>query len=165
MGRPRKPNAQKEVKGRKPGHDAAGRPLPEEPSYSSDIPKPPPILKSEGLREWKRLAPKMSKEGVLTEADWAIFLQYCTAISRRFQLQRAMNRKTMKIGSKEWLDLDRAYDRNEKILTKAITELGLSPVTRSKAAKTPKWMKEPEAADPAQKFSRSNLRAIKGGRK
>lgn len=158
MARPRKPRVVKEAKGRKPGHDAAGRALPKEPAYSEEIPKPPASLKAEGLREWKRLASTMSKQGVLTEADWAIFLQYCTAISRRFQIARAMARKTVTIGSKEWLGLDRSWDRNEKLLTKAITELGLSPVTRGKTAQAP------EAKPDESKFSRTGLRAIKGGK-
>ena len=163
MGRPRKPTAEKALKGRSKGRDSGGRPLPVEPEYSSDIPKPPASLKAEGLREWKRLAPKMSKQGVLTEADWAIFLQYCDAISLRFSLKRAMAK--IPKHQEEWHKLFRAYNANERHLTKAITELGLSPVTRSKAAKSPKYLKDEKAADPMGKFKRGKLVGIKGGKR
>lgn len=161
-GRPRKPVAAKRLKGRGKGRDSGGRPLPEEPEYSASLPKPPSWLKGDGLREWKRLEPKMSKQGVLTEADWGVFGDYCETFDHDAAIRRAM--KTLKVGSEEWHKLDRARDRNKKLKTKLETELGLTPATRSKVSKSPKWLKPQEAADPMGKFKRTKLHAIKGGK-
>ncbi len=158
MTRPRKATAEKKLTGRKPGADSAGRKLPPEPEYAKHLPKPPATLKLEGLKEWKRLAPKMVEQGVLTEGDWLVFLQYCDGVQRRFAIDKAQKRE--KIGSEEWHRLDRARDRNEKQLTKAMTELGLSPVTRSKVA-----LRKKDKANPADKFKRGKLVGIKGGKK
>jgi P27 family predicted phage terminase small subunit len=157
MGRPRKPIIEKKLTGRKPGADSAGRKLPPEPQYAKQLPNPPATLKGEGLKEWKRLSFKMIEQGVLTEGDWAVFLQYCDAIQRRFDIGKEQNKE--KIGSEEWHKLDRAWDRVDKQLTKAITELGLSPVTRSKVA-----LRKEKATKPSDKFKRG-LSVIDGGKR
>ena len=166
-GRPPKPLVEKEQKGRSKGRDSGGRPLPEEPKYSASVPKPHASLKGEGLRVWKRLAPKMAKQGVLTEADWSIFTQYCDAISLRFDLKRQMAKilRTKEPDMDAWHKLFRAYNANEKLLTKVSTELGLSPSSRSKVTKSPGYLKPKGAADPMGKFKREKLRGIDGGRK
>ena len=158
MARPRKTLAEKELKGRRTGRDSGGRKLPKEPQYSKQLPKPPSTLKGDGLKEWKRLGPKMVEQGVLTEGDWAVFIQYCDGIQRRFEIDRVQRKE--KIGSEEWHKLDRARDRNEKQLTKAITELGLSPVTRGKVA-----LRKEKSVNPADKFKRGKLSVIKGGKR
>ena len=157
-GRPRKPLARKRLSGRHPGKDSGDRPLPKEPAYAPMLPKPPAILEGVGLAEWNRLGPKMVAEGVLTEADWAVFFQYCDAVQRRLKITKVLAQE--KMGTEEWHALDRALDRVEKQLTTAIRENALSTVTRSKAS-----LQKPKEVDPMEKFKRPNLVAFKGGKK
>ena len=148
--------AEKKLKGRRPGKDSGDRPLPIEPEYAPELPKPPSFLKLQGLTEWKRLGPTMVKLGVLTAADWSTFGQYCRAVQVQFAIIKQLD--SLKVGCPEWLDLDRAFDRNEKRLTKACVELGMTPVTRQKVALSPK------TEDPLAEFKRAPLREIRGGR-
>jgi hypothetical protein len=64
------------------------------------------------------------------------------------------------IGSEDWLALDRAFDRAEKQLARAIAGLGLSPVTRSKVSRT-----IPAPEDPMGKFKRKLVVFPGGGGK
>lgn len=130
--------------------------MPVEPEYVAELPKPPSWLKDRGLAEWKRMGPKMVELGVVTSADWALFVQYCRAVQLQHEIVEKQDKLTM--GTSEWYDMDRSFDRNEKRLTKAIADLGLSPVTRSKVSLKPK--KE----DPMRKFKKAPLKGIRGGK-
>ena len=69
-----KPTAVKILQG-KPGH----RPLPaNEPKPDSGrLPSAPRWLSDEAKREWKRLAPRLWRVGLLTEADHDALAMYC----------------------------------------------------------------------------------------
>lgn len=47
-----------------------------------DVPKPPVFLDGVAKKEWKRLAPKVYKLGILTDADVAVFAAYCDSYSQ-----------------------------------------------------------------------------------
>lgn len=126
-GRPRKPNAIKQLQG-----NAGKRKLPKEPPYKAELPKPPSFVEKEGLREWKRLLAPMTKHGVLTEADYHAFALYCANVGKYYEIRKAM--KEERVGSSEWHKLDRALDRCFAHIRAGISDLGLSPTTRSKVS-------------------------------
>ena len=137
-GRKRKPAAIRKLLG-----NASKRPIAPEPSFKVGVPEPPESLKGEGLKEWRRLAPILIGQGVLTEADWSVFAQYCEAQGRYLELWAVRSKE--RVGSEEWQRIDRAVDRALNHLGKARAELGLTPVTRSKVTMIAK--EEPKLAE------------------
>ena len=81
-----KPNKTKELIGRKPGHDAAGRRLPINPSSGEMLcpDTPPDIISSNAVacQEWKRILDMVNKHSGWIEAtDYAALLSYCVSFS------------------------------------------------------------------------------------
>jgi P27 family predicted phage terminase small subunit len=61
-----------------------------EPKPKPSLPKPPPELSADALREWKRVAPRLFAAGILTVIDRAALAAYCQAHGRWLQAERAL---------------------------------------------------------------------------
>ena len=86
MGRPKKPTALKILQGN-PGQ----RPLNKnEPKYniSSEVPESPSFLSRYAKKEWKRIAPIVHKNGLLTDADINMLAGYCQAYHRWVECEK-----------------------------------------------------------------------------
>lgn len=59
-----------------------------------EIPKAPPWLDGVAKKEWKRLAPKIFKVGLLTDADVAVFAAYCDSYSQWVHAVKAIQAST-----------------------------------------------------------------------
>jgi P27 family predicted phage terminase small subunit len=67
------------------------RPLPENelrPPMRNSLPKPPPHLLPEAVKEWKRLARSVTLLGLVSELDLGAFAAYCQAYGRWAQAER-----------------------------------------------------------------------------
>lgn len=131
-GRPFKPTALKVLEGN-PGK----RDLPAEPQYPVDMcPKPPKFLIPEAKKEWKKLAPALSKIGLLTIADAAAFASYCQAYGRWIQAEEALtktglaylHKDTGSLKRSPYVDVAKSYKND---MLQAATEFGLTPSTRA----------------------------------
>lgn len=57
---------------------------------SEEVPSPPPFLDKIAKKEWKRLAPKIFKVGLLTDGDLMTFAAYCECFSQWVNAVRAI---------------------------------------------------------------------------
>ena len=95
MGRPRKPDAQKELE----GTARADRKL-NGTARPGGEPTPPPRggLSPTARKVWKDLAPKLTALGLLTEVDGATFAIFCQAHADWTDLTKRLN----ELGSANW---------------------------------------------------------------
>ena len=61
-----------------------------EPRPEIGVPSPPTHLQGRGLAEWHRLAPELTKIGLLTHADANAFAGYCLAHARHVEAELAL---------------------------------------------------------------------------
>ncbi|WP_225714828.1 P27 family phage terminase small subunit [Bradyrhizobium semiaridum] len=97
--------------------------------------KPPSWLSKHSKAEWRRAWPELSKRKILTPADIPLFENYCVVVGRVRDLE-ALIRKDFD------LKLVRAQDAAMKTARQLAAEIGLSPISRSRAA-----MREDDDAD------------------
>ena len=69
--------------GRRPLNDS-------EPKPKASIPRPPPELSSDALKEWKKISRQLFAAGILTVVDRAVLAAYCQAYGRWVQAERAL---------------------------------------------------------------------------
>lgn len=81
-GRPSQPAALKVLKGRGPGKDSAGRPIPEVPKFDRGAPDAPEWLDDVARELWDRVAPNLDRLDLLKPDDREIFAAYCESWSR-----------------------------------------------------------------------------------
>lgn len=62
----------------------------DEPKPERTAPKCPTWLEEDAKKEWKRIAPKLAKMGLLTTIDMAAFAAYCQAYARWKQAEEAL---------------------------------------------------------------------------
>lgn len=132
MSRRPNPSALNKLHGN-PGH----RPVNEhEPVFEGGT-SPPKWLDRDGKTEWKRLGPKLSKNGMLTPADRSAFTGYCIAFSlaRRahaaLELVDSLYIETGTGGIKVRPEVD-VLLRSLETCRKFLIEFGLTPAARSK---------------------------------
>ncbi len=77
-GPPPKPTRMKVLAGNPGKRPLSGR----EPQPPKDAPRCPAWLSPEAKREWRRMAPKLERMGVLTSIDVDAFAAYCQVYSR-----------------------------------------------------------------------------------
>jgi P27 family predicted phage terminase small subunit len=163
-GRKPKPTAIKLVTGN-PGR----RPTPpDEPEPPVGIPKCPPHLDAEAKREWRRMARELDDLGMLTTIDRAVFASYCQAWSTWRQALKTVQKVGMVIRAKERVTekpdgsivrtggvpmvnpLYKLIDAENAKMMKALTEMGMSPSSRSRV----RVEKRAAEADPRERFFR-----------
>lgn len=117
------------MKGRKPASIVIGT--------MGDIPKPPAWLLRHGKSEWKRVAPILVERKHLTDADLGTLAAYANAYHVMVETTKCIGRDGMVI------DTDKGPQRHPLISAQTNAhnqvrqlgaELGLSPISRSRAA-------------------------------
>lgn len=66
-----------QLKGRGPGKDIAGRPIPVPPKFNREAPEPPEWLSEEARAEWDRVVPSLEELDLLKATDRAMLVAYC----------------------------------------------------------------------------------------
>jgi len=110
-----------------------------EPRFDTgDISTPPGWLSEGAQREWRRMAPSLIAQKVLTEADRAAFLSYCECVSQIETATEALNREGFTCKSQRGGPRTSAWLR---VRSQALLELrhwgavfGLDPAARAKLA-------------------------------
>lgn len=110
------------MKGRKPNTLIAGD--------INAVPSPPRWLSNEGKREWKRVLPGLVARRMITAGDMALVEAFCVAAARVRELEIERQHS----GS---LDpkLFRMQNQAAQTMRQIAAEIGLSPVSRTKAAR------------------------------
>ena len=116
------------------------RPIGHDPRENLAVPvmrvDPPTWLKNEGLRVWKRLAPKLYGIKILTVVDSETFARYCNNFGRWIKLQRNIQKEG------EYYDTGTGFARPhpammivlrlEPVLERAEDRFGLNPSERQR---------------------------------
>lgn len=74
--------------GRKEGHDAAGRPIPEVPAFSRKLPEKPAVLSPDAEWMWDKVIEQMGTVGVLKPLDGPALEVICETFARWRQAVR-----------------------------------------------------------------------------
>lgn len=131
-GRPPKPTALKILEGN-PGRRAIND---REPKYGPLGP-PPGIVTDDpaALAEWNRLAPGLTANKLLTEADLAMFTVYCTSVGE----YRRLTKRILEMG--EMIDSPMGEKKNPLCTVRqeawarvnwCLSQMGFTPAARSK---------------------------------
>jgi P27 family predicted phage terminase small subunit len=140
-----KPTALKVLEGNR-----GRRPLPaNEPVYELADIEPPATLSEASKAEWLRLAPMLTAQRVLTEADLAIFGHYVEAVGHLNELKEIERQAALddarfmgkfvvgengSISQAPWFVAQRQWSA---VLIKSACELGLTPSSRTRVQSTP----------------------------
>jgi P27 family predicted phage terminase small subunit len=104
-------------------------------------PRCPPELQGEALKEWRRMAPKLTALGLLSEIDSAIFTAYCGAWARYLEAQTLLREQGLMAkgarGAPILNPLLAVVESSAGQLRRLGCELGLSPASRSKVQAVP----------------------------
>ncbi len=126
-----KPTALKRLQGN-PG----GRPLPKnEPQPEATMPRCPSHLNAEGKREWRRVANRLHKAGLLTYVDRGLLAAYCNSYGRWVEAEQMLAKHGMVQitpngfeGKSIWLTIsDKSLDQ----MLKTARDFGLTPSSRA----------------------------------
>lgn len=90
-------------------------------------PSAPSWLSRDAKAEWKRALPGLVMRGIITATDLANFENYCVAVGRVREIERELQKSFD-------LPLCRAQDKAIATARLLATELGLTPISRSRAA-------------------------------
>ena len=133
MGRPPKPTALKILQGN-PGK----RPLNEnEPVFqkSDNTLKPPAFLSSNAKKEWKRIAPMLTQNNLLTDADMATLAAYCQSYHRWVEAEKIINKYGMTCETTNGNIIQRPEvgiaNKSMGEMIKCAKEFGLTPSSRA----------------------------------
>ncbi|WP_062208040.1 phage terminase small subunit P27 family [Aureimonas sp. AU12] len=89
----------------------------------------PDWMSVEAREEWDRVYPIVAVRRVLTAADMASLENYCTAVGRSRQLERAIQRA----GDDLDLKMIRMQDKSMSTARQLAVEIGLTPSARSRS--------------------------------
>ena len=147
-----KPTALKVLQGN-PGK----RPLNDkEPEYekSDELLKPPPYLSTHGKKEWKRIAPMLLNNGLLTNVDISALGAYCQAYHRWIEAEKAIRTYGMTCVTDKGNIIQRPEvgiaNTAMRDMLKYAKEFGLTPSSRTNL----KAEKVEEQEDPFMTFIR-----------
>ncbi|MEX0406776.1 phage terminase small subunit P27 family [Aquibium sp. LZ166] len=107
-----------------------------EPKPVTAIPTCPAHLSPTGKAEWKRLARYLHDLGIISELDRAALAAYCQAYGRWVEAERKLKETPTLLRTpagyvqpSPWLAIS---NKNLELMHKFMSELGLSPVSRSR---------------------------------
>ena len=128
-GRPRKPDALKELQGTARA-DRKRNPT----AHVKGMPKRPTGLSEQAVRIWQSLGPKLHELGLLAEIDASMFAIYCQSCADWLQLTRYLNRlgplkwySVTKSGYRRMIPELQVRDRAFQVLLKLGTRFGSTP--------------------------------------
>jgi P27 family predicted phage terminase small subunit len=144
-GRPPKPTRLRLIQGN-PGKRALPK---NEPRPVAKAPSCPPWLSKEAKTEWKRIAPKLLRLGLLTEIDRAALAGYCQCWARWREAERAITRHGMTFVTESGYVCQRpevGISKHARQGMRAfLAEFGMSPASRTRvAASRPEVLDEME---------------------
>lgn len=121
-----------------------------EPKPVTAIPTCPAHLSPTGKAEWKRLARYLHDLGIISELDRAALAAYCQAYGRWVEAERKLKETPTLLRTpagyvqpSPWLAIS---NKNLELMHKFMSELGLSPVSRSRVTARPLGPKPWETA-------------------
>ena len=111
-----------------------------EPKPVTSLPTCPAHLMPTAKAEWKRLARYLHDLGVISELDRAALAAYCQAYGRWVEAEKKLKETPHLLRTpagyvqpSPWLAIS---NKNVELMYKFMSELGLSPVSRSRVAST-----------------------------
>lgn len=110
------------MRGRKPSDIVSGD--------VTRVPSPPRWLSPDAKAEWRRIMPGLVERRILTDADFGMVENYCVAIGRVREIERQIQASAGLVD----LALYRAQDKAMMTARQIATEIGATPVARSRAA-------------------------------
>jgi len=63
-----------------------------QPDIAADVPEPPAHLYGAGAEEWRRVAPGLHRDRLLTNADLTVLAAYCVSYCRWLEAEEALAR-------------------------------------------------------------------------
>ena len=118
-----------------------------EPQPVTAIPTCPAHLMPTAKAEWKRLTHYLHDLGIISELDRAVLAAYCQAYGRWVEAERRLKEtppllKTPAgyVQPSPWLAI---ANKNLELMHKFMSELGLSPVSRSRVSTTRDFGRKP----------------------
>lgn len=151
-GRKPKPTALKLLEGNPGKRPINGR----EPRPPNAKPTCPSHLSPTAKAEWKRLADALNQIGLLTQVDRAALAAYCQAYGRWVEAEKklAETPTILKMPSgyiqvSPWLTIS---NKQLDLMARYMTELGLTPSSRSRLAIQMPSGPKPWEEDPLQKY-------------
>ena len=120
-----------------------GRLNPKEPQPVIEIPSCPPGLSAGAKAEWRRIAPILENQGLLSRMDRSALAGYCEIYSRWIKTLREVQKGGEVISTPNgslhvspWLSIARNAEKEMRMFA---SEFGMTPASRSKVnATTPK---------------------------
>lgn len=103
------------------------------PSSAVEIGNPPSWLGKEAKREWRRIAPILNERKVLTEGDLGTVQSYCVAFGIMVEAQKQIKKDGILLDGKKHPALG-TLNAAQTTMRLAANELGLTPISRSRAA-------------------------------
>lgn len=155
MGRPRKPTELHVLNGNPSKKKDLGKNEPK-PAPIVETPKPPTWLNKYAKKEWKRLAPGLTRIGLLTEADIGSFVMLCQSYGRWEEYERDVEKNGStyiyinKGGGENEVErpqtklAHKAYERYKALCT----EFGVTPASRTRIEVRP----EEQEQDPMEEL-------------
>lgn len=127
-----KPTALKILEGN-PGK----RPLPKnEPKPKPTAPKCPSNISRKAKAEWKRIAPKLERIGILTEIDGSALAAYCQAYSRWVEAEEKLKDEDLTVttanGNVLQNPLVNIANKQMLLMHRYLTEFGMTPSSRTR---------------------------------
>lgn len=127
-----------------------------EPKPDTGLPTCPAHLGPSAKAEWKRLARDLNRIGLLTRVDRAALAVYCQSWSRWVEAERKLAEtptllKTPAgyVQASPWLSI---ANRERELMARYMTELGLTPSSRSRLSVTVDPPRKPWEYDPAADY-------------
>jgi len=118
-----------------------------EPSFDVGLPEPPDCLDEGALKEWWRAGGMLAKSGVMTPADRAVLAAYCQSYSRWAHAEVQVKEYGVMVLSPRgvpvvspWVGVAAAA---QQAMLKAASDLGLTPVARSRVVASKKTASNP----------------------
>ncbi len=107
-----------------------------EPKPLHKAPPCPKWLNADAKKEWRRLANKLEKLGVLTELDLGVFATYCDAFSRWKQAEEFLEERGLfyitPSGYPQQFPQVAISQNYAKLMNRCAEQLGLTPSARSR---------------------------------
>jgi P27 family predicted phage terminase small subunit len=96
-------------------------------------PRAPQWLPEHGKAEWRRVVPLLTERSILSKADLSVLAAYCNAFGQVVQCQEILNAEGLVIDGKGHPAAITQH-RAQSQMRQYAAELGLTPVSRSRAA-------------------------------
>ena len=127
----------------------------DEPQPPPTTPEPPPHLNGIALQEWQRIAPQLAQLKILSDLDVGILASYCWAyaqwISASKELEKGLIFKSPNgypLLSPHWSIATKSIEQ----MRAALTELGLSPASRTRIRGTGEGLNKPNEKSGVHRF-------------